>query len=169
MMRGALFIWDALGVAQSGRCIPPYSLILIILKQFVNPVQGSTRRYHMRVFVVSWKRSWQCRPKFIVRTCQKITWSKLRSDLGQIWPCRLSKTAGVAGLRWGFCDWEAVEDGPKMRCKMFMLFPDSPLILPQKQEGEIALPSGTVIHGDTNATPPETDKDFWKGSVFKEK
>jgi len=45
----------------------------------------------------------------------------LRSDSGQIWLLRLSKTAGVAGLRRGFCDWAAVKDGRKMRYKMFML------------------------------------------------
>ena len=34
----------------------------------------------------------------------KINWTKLRSDLSQIWMQRLNKTAGVAGLRRGFCD-----------------------------------------------------------------
>jgi len=33
-----------------------------------------------------------------------------RPDLGWIWLDRLSKTAGAAGLRWGFCDWGAAKD-----------------------------------------------------------
>jgi len=43
------------------------------------------------------------------------------------------------------------------------------LVEPQKQEGGIVLPSGEVIHGDASLTPPTSDKDFWKGSVFEKK
>lgn len=43
------------------------------------------------------------------------------------------------------------------------------LVEPQKQGGGIVLPSGRVIHGDAGYNQPETDKDFWKGSVFEEK
>ncbi|MGM0662747.1 MAG: heterodisulfide reductase-related iron-sulfur binding cluster [Thermodesulfobacteriota bacterium] len=47
-------------------------------------------------------------PEKIVTDCLRrlaeINWTKLRSDLGHIWLRRLSKTAGVAGLRRGFCD-----------------------------------------------------------------
>ncbi|MGB3225458.1 MAG: conjugal transfer protein TraG N-terminal domain-containing protein [Desulforhopalus sp.] len=43
------------------------------------------------------------------------------------------------------------------------------LVQPLKQEGGVVLPSGMVIHGDTSSAAPGTGKDFWKGSVFKEK
>ncbi len=44
------------------------------------------------------------------------------------------------------------------------------LVQPKKHEGGIVLPSGTIIYGETNSThSPDTDKDFWKGSVFEKK
>jgi conjugal transfer mating pair stabilization protein TraG len=43
------------------------------------------------------------------------------------------------------------------------------LVQPQKHEGGIVLPSGKVIYGDGNSTPPDTDEEFWKGSVFEKK
>jgi conjugal transfer mating pair stabilization protein TraG len=42
------------------------------------------------------------------------------------------------------------------------------LVQPQKHEG-IILPSGTVIYGDPEYTPPQKDEDFFKGSVFEKK
>ena len=43
------------------------------------------------------------------------------------------------------------------------------LVEPEKQDKGIVLPSGTVVHGDANYTPPKNDKDFWEGSLFEEK
>ncbi|HID70023.1 MAG TPA: hypothetical protein EYP35_06080 [Desulfobacterales bacterium] len=43
------------------------------------------------------------------------------------------------------------------------------LVEPQRQEKGIVLPSGMVIRGDADYTPPENDKDFFKGSVFEKK
>ena len=41
------------------------------------------------------------------------------------------------------------------------------LAIPQKQEGGIVLPSGNVIHGDANYSPPNKDENPLKGSVFE--
>lgn len=43
------------------------------------------------------------------------------------------------------------------------------LVQPQKQEEGIVLPSGTVVYGDANYTPPKNDEEFLKGSVFEKK
>ncbi|HHL35471.1 MAG TPA: hypothetical protein ENJ30_14015 [Desulfobulbaceae bacterium] len=43
------------------------------------------------------------------------------------------------------------------------------LVEPPRQEKGIVLPSGMVIGGDADYTPPENDKDFFKGSVFEKK
>ena len=43
------------------------------------------------------------------------------------------------------------------------------LVQPQKQDGGIVLPSGMVIKGDADYTPPKNEEDFFKGSVFKKK
>jgi conjugal transfer mating pair stabilization protein TraG len=41
------------------------------------------------------------------------------------------------------------------------------LAVPQKQENGIVLPSGNVIHGDADYSPPKKDEDPLKGSVFE--
>jgi len=43
------------------------------------------------------------------------------------------------------------------------------LVEPQRLEKGIVLPSGIIIRGDAGYTPPENDKDFFKGSVFEKK
>jgi hypothetical protein len=40
---------------------------------------------------------------------------------------------------------------------------------PQKQNGGIVLPSGMVIHGEPGSAVPQSDKEFWGGSVFEKK
>jgi hypothetical protein len=42
------------------------------------------------------------------------------------------------------------------------------LVQPQRQDG-IILPSGMIIRGDAAYTPPQNDKEFFKGSVFEKK
>jgi hypothetical protein len=41
------------------------------------------------------------------------------------------------------------------------------LVHPQQKEGGIVLPSGTIIRGKADYTPPNTDEDPLKGSVFE--
>ena len=43
------------------------------------------------------------------------------------------------------------------------------LVEPQKQNGGIVLPSGMVIRGEPGSAVPQSDKEFWEGSVFEKK
>ena len=45
-----------------------------------------------------------------------------RPDLGQIWPIRLNKTAGIAKLFREIFDWRTVKDGPKVVCEIESYF-----------------------------------------------
>ncbi len=57
-----------------------------------------------------------------LRACAKISSQKLRSDLVQIWPIRLSKTTGIASYFADFANEVSAKDGLKLRCKNVKLF-----------------------------------------------
>ena len=58
----------------------------------------------------------------ILRARQKITSQIWRSDLGQIWSIRLSKTTAIASYFEDFANEASPEDGPKLRCENGTLF-----------------------------------------------
>jgi hypothetical protein len=60
--------------------------------------------------------------------CARTTWQNWRSDLGQIWPIRLSKTTGIASYFADFANEVSVKDGLKLRCQNGKLFLRKPYV-----------------------------------------
>jgi len=58
----------------------------------------------------------------LFRARAKISSQSWRSDLVQIWPIRLSKTADIARYFEDFVNEASVKDGLKLRCQNVKLF-----------------------------------------------
>jgi hypothetical protein len=56
------------------------------------------------------------------RVDEKITLQNWRSDLGQVWPIRRSKTKGIASYFEDFASEISAKDEQKVRCKNVKLF-----------------------------------------------
>ena len=61
------------------------------------------------------------------RACAKISSQRWHSDLVQIWPIRLSKTADIASYFEDFVNEASVKDGLKLKCQNVKLFVREPL------------------------------------------
>ena len=62
-----------------------------------------------------------------VRARAKISSQRWHSDLVQIWPIRLSKTADIASYFEDFVNETSVKDGLKLKCQNVTLFLREPL------------------------------------------